>query len=371
MILALLAPAFAESWCAGPLVAHEWGVTVLAPQGGTVNTPSTPGWFHHTGASVPDGPAVRTLPPDTGIRDLPVVHFYAKDGWTDHIPLGFEVGFGRGEATSWFPAVSERTPGATANSAAAHLARKALLERRAALTPHVERADPGADLTRQLHWNRLILTQDPLAPAQDTSSPWVARARGVSEALWVNGPGESDRFLFYDAETRESPALVVERGDSGKPDHLILRNTSDWDVHDVMFVHDGRVWTAPRIPAGKTAGFLLRDVYDPVVARSWLDDRWHDTAGVPTTDWEQCVMMRDPALPLESAGGHRMFRDELDVLWEAWGDALVEGSGTRLVYREDTAALDAVMPISMYTDMFHDPRLHRLGVVLVQSPPLP
>lgn len=370
MIL-LLATAFAESWCASPLVAHEWGVTVLHPKGGAAVGPAAPAWFHTSGSAVPDGPAVRTLPPDSGERDLPVVHFYAASPWADHVPVGVEVGFTRGEASAWFPAVTERTPAATANSAAAYEARKAVLAKRPSEPFAVERADPGRDPTRQLHWDRLLLSVEPLAKPQDTGVAWVPSARAVPDALWVNGPGESDRFLFYEAETRETSAVVIEPGDSGKPGHYILRNTSDWDVFDVVFVHEGRVWTAPRIPAGKTAGFLLRDPFDPAAVKAWLEPRWTDTDGLPQTNWEECVMMRDPAVPTEKASSHRLLPTELAVLFDAWEGRLLGADGTRLLYREDPAALDAVMPLSIYTDMYHYPVVHRLGVVMVVDPEVP
>jgi len=164
---------------------------------------------------------------------------------------------------------------------------------------------------------------------------------------------------------------VIERGGTHPTDHFVLRNVSAFDVFDVVFVHQGRAWTAPRIPAGKTAGFLLQEAFDPVATRQWLTDRWVDLAGVPAVDWEACVMMRDPALPLEHAQGHRLFPAELDVLWGAWEGRLLGPQGTRLLYREAPEALDTVMPISLYTDMFHDPQLRRLGVVLVPDPPLP
>lgn len=368
MILALIATAAAESWCAVPLVAHEWGVTVLHPNGGKSQRASVPEHFHTTGRRASDGPAVRTLPPDSGERDLPVLHFYAPDG-QDPIPVGIEVGFTLGEASAWFPAVTRRIPAATANADAAAVARSHLQSLRAQRGPE---GDVGPDPTKQLHWDRLLLTRAPLAEPAATDTPWITDARGVEQARWVNGPGETDRFVFYEADTRERPALVVEHGGSGQPDHFVLRNTSDWDVHDVVFVHDGRSWTAPRIPAGKTAGFLLRDRFDVDDTRNWLDQRWTDTTGVPRTDGSQtCEMMRDPAVPAEDSTGHRMMAAELELLWGAWQARLLGGDATRLVYREDPAALDAVMPLAVYTDMFHVPSLARLGVVLVEGPTLP
>jgi len=368
MIWLWMGVAAAESWCAGPLVAHEWGVAVLAAEPQTLR-PDLPSWLHHEGAGASTAEPVRTMAPDHGERDLPVVHFYRSQGWSDAVPVAVEVGFARGDATAWFPAVSSRTPATQARSAAARAARERLVAQRA--EPGPQGRDLGPDPTRQLHWDRLVLSSEPLSVLRDPEVGWVTAAREVPEALWVNGPGESERFLFYEGDTTESSALVIERGGTHPTDHFVLRNVSAFDVFDVVFVHQGRAWTAPRIPAGKTAGFLLQEAFDPVATRQWLTDRWVDLAGVPAVDWEACVMMRDPALPLEHAQGHRLFPAELDVLWGAWEGRLLGPQGTRLLYREAPEALDTVMPISLYTDMFHDPQLRRLGVVLVPDPPLP
>jgi hypothetical protein len=371
MLAWLVATAAAESWCAGPLVAHEWGVTVLLTEGGVADAPSPPSWVHEVHGDDGTVTPVRTLPPDTGERDLPVVHFYASEPWNHDVPVGVEVGFTQGEASAWFPAVSARTPAAVANSAEAQEGRRSMLAVREANAARGDRTDPGPDPTRQLRWDRLVLTQAPLVDSHEAEVDWVTAARAVPGALWVNGPGESDRFLFYEGRTREVSALVVEGGDSGQVDHFVLRNRSDFDVFDVVFVHDGRAWTAPRIPAGKTAGFLLRAPFEPDRVKDWLDARWTDADGVPALDWSECAMMRDPAVPTEVASGHRLFPAELAVLWGAWEDRVLTPTGTRLLYREAPEALDAVMPLSIYPDMFHVPEVHRLGLVVVPDPPLP
>jgi hypothetical protein len=82
-------------------------------------------------------------------------------------------------------------------------------------------------------------------------------------------------------------------------------------------------------------------------------------------------MMRNPAVPVEAAEGHRLYEEEVAVLLDVWSERLLESSGVHLVYREDTAALDAVMPVSLYTDMVHFFEWRRLGVVLVEGLSLP
>ena len=54
-----------------------------------------------------------------------------------------------------------------------------------------------------------------------------------------------------------------------------------------------------------------------------------------------------------------------------WSERFFEGPGTRIVYREDTSYLEQVMPLSIYTDMFHSIRLHRAGLALWEDVALP
>lgn len=88
-------------------------------------------------------------------------------------------------------------------------------------------------------------------------------------------------------------------------------------------------------------------------------------------DHNDCVMMQDPAVPVESASDHRLYGPELDVLLSVWRQRLLSGPSPRLIYREDTAAVDAAMPLSVYTDMRHYADLQRLSVVLVEGVSLP
>ena len=114
--------AWAASWCATPLVAHEWGVHVVRVDGGKPASVPLPSWFHHTldpiaqassepassepASSEPASPEpVRDLPADDGIRLLPVVQFYLAPEDGPRAPVALEVGFRDGEASSWWPAV--------------------------------------------------------------------------------------------------------------------------------------------------------------------------------------------------------------------------------------------------------------------------
>lgn len=373
----------AESWCADPLVVHEWGVHTFgsgASRGAA--GPTLPGWFHARPTQPQAfGPPVRALPVDSGMRELPVVHFYGGPNW-NLVPVALEVGFARGSASRWYPQVDARTTAARANGARARAARGRLVQSREARQPGIGGPPLGRDPTRQLHWDALQLSAQPRHARHVSQTPWVDRLRGFDDALWVNGAHQSERFVFYDADTTEAPALRVEHGPSyaaGRR-HLILRNVGADDVHDVLFVHRERgrrfVFYAPSIPAGRTAGFVVEQhavarARFEAATRGALRDRLVDAAAPsppPGTSWNPCVMMRDPAIPTEASDGHRLYAHEVDAILDLWGPRLFEARGTTIVYRESTDTLDREMPLSVYTDMYHHVQLRRLGLALIEGP---
>lgn len=392
--LALLAIALvptgsrAEMWCADPVAVHEWGVQVFAAGGAqraTAPGPSLPAFFHAaTGAPGAAGSPVRDMPVDGGMRELPVVHFYAGPNWRP-VPIGIEVGFTHGEATRWYPQVDVRRAAVDANGGAARAARQRLLATRRGRVEGQGGPPTGGDPTRQLAWDHLVLTEQPRHTPAATREPWITRARGFGEALWVNGASESERFLFYEGRTRETPALTVARGPthaSGRR-HLLLQNGGSHPVHDVFFVHreGGRtyVFHTPSIPAGRHAGFVIEE---HLVAAAQLRARTRDALRARLVDaaqpapggfgWSDCVMMRDPALPFEQAEGHALYAHEVDAVLDAWAARLFgQGNGTTVVYREDVAYLDAEMPLGVYSDMYHHARIRRLGLALMENVSLP
>jgi hypothetical protein len=378
----------AESWCAYPLWVHEWGVQVFDSSGHAAPVP-LPTYFHRsapTGAGAVASP-VRHLPPDSGMRALPVLHFYSGGSLSSPIPVGVEVGFTRGAATHWYPQVDRRSPAATANGAQAQAARRQLVAARAAQNVMGPRQLLGGDPTAQLEWSALALSAQPRHARASTTSPWVGRLRDFDRALWVNGATESERFVFYEADTTESVALALERGPRHGPGrrHYVLRNRSSSAVHDVFFVHrEGGalyVFVAPSIPAGATAGFVLEDHRvapggEAAGTRDRLRAQLVD-ASAPSPprehrwDMSACVMQRDPAVPVDAAEGHRLYAHEVDAILAVWGARFFEQPGTTLVYREDTAYLDRVMPLSIYTDMYNYPLVRRAGLAVWTGVALP
>ncbi|MFT5682516.1 MAG: hypothetical protein ACI8RZ_003434 [Myxococcota bacterium] len=335
MLLTLLSlSATARSWCAAPLTVHEWGVQVFSADGRPLAGPPLPDWFH----TIADGPAhdaqpVAELLADSGLRTLPVLQFYSPRHW-ESIPVALDIGFALGQPIIWYPQVDAITE-------------------------------------TSLHWRRLdLLSQAPSSTLPLDEVGWVAPLRAVTDAWWVQRGEEVERFVFYEGATRESPALRLTNGPTAD-NHHILHNTTDWDVHDVFVVkvQDGQrqVWYAPKVPAGKSAGFLLEsDETDPagLLAQRLTTDRPESWAG---TMGEECVMMRDPAVPARQTTGHQLYTEELAVLMGVWEDRLFTAEGTRILYREDAAALDALVPLSVYTDMYHHVVLSRLGLVVVEG----
>lgn len=382
------APSSARTWCANPIYVHEWGVVAFGPTGAERSMPTLPPHFHRAPASGgASAPPVRHLPPDGGERLLPVVQFYtAGRSWL--VPLGFEVGFRQGDASRWFPQVDGYRSSTNANSAAAHAGRAQLLRDRAARP--LGRGGPplGRDPTRQLAWDRLELRLAPTNPPPSSSIPWVRALRSMPSALWVNRGGETERFLFYEGRTREQPAIDITRGPSytATRHHYVLRNRSRYSVRDVIFLHRaaGReyVFYAPLIPAGRTTGFVMEDhgrASGRPSAEARLRTALVDSAQprVPTRySWGSggCVMMRDPAIPTERSGGHRLYTAEVDALLHAWGAQFFgrgRSSHTAILYREDNAYLDATMPISVYTNMRYFVDLRRASLALIQNVALP
>lgn len=367
----------AESWCAYPLWVHEWGVQAFDDNGRRVVPVNLPSYFHRSAPNRNNPTPVRHMPPDTGTRALPVLHFYSAGTMgSGDIPLGIEVGFTRGDASAWYPQVDRRRTLAQTRTHGAVAGHERLVRTRRGLDPmRASRPRVQSDPTRQLFWDRLTLNRAPAHARQTSNVPWVDHLRDFESALWVNGASESERFVFYESNSRENVALHVRRGPtyaSGRR-HYVLENVIGHDVHDVFVTHrEGHqtyVFYAPRIPAGRSAGFVLEDHAVQESAQARAKTLWVDAAQptAPTTySWGSagCVMSRDPAVPVETAEGHRLFEQEVDAILRIWARTFFDRPGTSIVYREDNAYVDAMMPLSLYTDMYNFIKLRRLSLAV-------
>lgn len=357
----------AESWCARPLRVHEWGVTLLRADGASVTVDPLPAWFHRapTGGEPPGAVPVRQMPADTGIRKLPVIQVYgAGDS-----PLALDVAFAHGDPLAWFPAVDQHQTGATARSNAAIAGHAQLVAARAA---HTRTSSPmPADPARQLGWDVLFATTQPEHPPHPIASgdpDWIASLRAMPDALWLRRGTESDRFVFYEGTTHAPPALRLEHTTIAGRQVTQLRNVSDRTVHDVVWIANGLSATVPAIPAGATAvATLAPSTVEQLEA--WLGGRWTEPGAKAPIAWDpgtsDCVMMRDPAVPVDRAGGYRLFADEVALLFDVWSEEMLRDPAPHVIYREDIEALDISMPLSVFTDMYHHVELRRLGIVVV------
>jgi len=382
--------AHAKSWCANPLWVHEWGVHAFGADGAPAAGTPTPGYFHTSAEATRPGVPVREMPPDSGIRDLPVVHFYSGGMRRDTIPVGVEVGFTFGAASAWFPAADTVRAATVANSPGSALARTELLAKRAARaddrrTWTGEAPALPPDPTRQLVWSRLDLAKRPGGMPAGLIPSWVQTARKIDGALWVNGSNETERFLFYEGRTVERVLLKLERAAGWRADRraYTLTNTGAHTVHDVFVVHNegdaSYVVTAPAVPPGAHFEVVLedhpvkdRDAATVTVLRERLVDP-KSPSPPKGYDWTEgeCVMGRDPAVPVERAAGYHLYRAEADLLLEVWKARFFAAPGTTIVYREDVAYLDQAMPMSLYTDMFNFVVLHRAGLAVWEHVVLP
>lgn len=372
-LVLLLVPnvALADMWCAAPLIVHEWGVHVFRGDGQPATALPLPPWFHTTGPVAPRSTSVRALPPDSGIRTLPVLQFYAAGARS--VPIGIEVGFTHGPASVWFPQVDTLVPFALASGAVAAQQRVALQVQRAQRLQRQRLGEPvAADPTRQLVWDRLTLNAEPSRAALATDVGWVKELRAV-DALWVESPSQSERFVFYEGETREVNPIRLARADDWDPKRraYVVENTSAHPVHDLIITHrDGATLTGH--VAFIAARSQARVVLAPAEAGA-LEARLRASLVTPKDlqGVNICVSDRDPAQPFELASSHKLFAAEVDALVSAWRPRFFEQRGTTVLWREDLAALTEALPLSIYTDMFHYVLLSRASLKLWEGVTLP
>ncbi len=370
-------PVAASVLCPDPIWVHEWGVLRFDaqgnPRGHRATAPTLPDWFHQRTTTV-TRPPVRHLPSDSGRRDLPVLHFYARpEREAISVPIRIGVGFQQGRASSWYPQVNGRRIGGGP-----------FLSQGGA--PQTVPPTLQQDAAYQLFWDALTLTRVPTHSHHQASAQWVRDARAFG-SLWANTAQQSERFVFYEAETTERPAVRIDWQADRNGRRVRLHNTSPHPVHDIFLTH----WAGGQhhqiqidtLPAGvhvtrplrRRAGShgqlrteLRNRLIDPqerTVPRGVDPNR---PCRLSPEDMERPspVAHRDAAAPQEGTEGHRLFEHEVDLLLDLWAPFFFPTQGTTLVYREDTQSLDSAMPLALFTDVNHYFRLRRLGLVVQQ-----
>lgn len=244
------------------------------------------------------------------------------------------------------------------------------------------RARTGALLTSfaepQLRWDRLHLTTGgpvfertgstpaaPPLPGEDLPGDhWVKVARQVDAAYVGNGL-EAERYLFYEGRTAERPAVTAERLEGGS---WILTNGSMHPVHN-LFLDDAASLFAyiALLPPGASMEVRPEPWGKISPAERLLECLTARAGDTGNHRGDASESFRDPAQPQGPTTQAWLHPDEARALLDSWGRDFFEGEGTRLVYREDPAALDEAMPLRIYTDMSHTIDLSRAGLVLVKG----
>ncbi|MBN2797956.1 MAG: hypothetical protein JXX28_02300 [Deltaproteobacteria bacterium] len=284
-----------------PIIAHEWGVQLFAGPEAALQSPPLPGWVHRAPAAQTP---VRTLPPDSGARAIPVLQLYAElEGVT---PLAVAVGFSHGESSTWYPQVDQRLP-----------------QRYAGSGP-------------QLVWEQLLLSPSPLESPPTPAPAWVKALR-AEPALWISRGPEEDRFLFYEATTWEQPAVVAtERPD--RPGWFDLRNRSDWTAEAVWVIQrrEGRlhVARAGALAPGDTTLAITEGSSEQEVRGALMEE-----IAAPITPQRWCL--------LQVQRDHLLTPGEATAMLDLWLPRLLPEQGITVLYRESQAGLDALAPLSL------------------------
>lgn len=409
----LLSVTCQAQWTTAPLVVHEWGVHEFDWSQPTVpasEAPVVPGFMYTDrtpGVLLPKEPArVKDLPPDTGIRRKPILYFYPATPNSYPVPVGVEVRFASGHASAWWPQVNVyRTP--------AQVAQAQPLDWTAWRRQHGTTRAPGEmsvpdDERFELCWHHLTLSKD--APAglslrRDAAADasWVDLARKVESAYVSNGK-EADKFLFYEGQTHEQPAIALlpavqlnaspryNAQPHGSETNAYLVNASAFPLYDVFAVYRdtkrGVRWAGylPELPAlaqpqeGSSSDTSLRVIaslplpdFSALPAGVAMDEatfarltreRLLDTltAGAPYR--AGYVGLRDPADPQPPTQTSSLYSDEAAALERIWHDDFFATDGLTILYRESPAYLDQHMPLNLYTDIRHYIMLSRCGLVL-------
>lgn len=410
-------------WGPEPLTVHEWGVHSFDWANPTATPPAVPDFMYtrdKPGMAVPRvGERAKDLPVDSGERTKPILYFYLPPAM-DSALIGVEVRFAFGNAGAWWPQVNlYRTPGQVANAQPFDV----LQWRKAHPFYNEPKLKPPDDERFELVWQRLTLSKTAppetrLAPALPnpvehltpaSAFDWVAKARNVKDVAFISNGKEADRFLFYEGQTRETPALAVlpfggnnnafpfnNRLGLGeaepKPAEYYLVNVGDFPLYDVLVIYrdskHGVRWSQylPELPAVPTSKDDLRNFGHevPQIAGVKLPDFTAPAQKAPPADadFQQRLrgllqdtltsgaqinpgapLPRDPAIPQPPTKMSVLFPDEATALLDIWQGDFFRGEGLTVLYRESPAYLDQAMPLQIFTSNANYVLLSRCGLV--------
>jgi len=392
-------------WSAQPLVVHEWGVHQFDWSKGVAVEEPLPEFIYTDRKPgkpvVPPAPRAKDMPPDSGVRDKPILYFHTEGYMNKDVPVGVEVRFAYGHASAWWPQASVyRTPEQTAEAKPVDW--KAWRKERQKKRWQRPLPPVPDDERFELVWHKLTLTKEQparlaLAGADLPDDHWVKLARQV-DSYYVSNGQQAEKFLFYEGATKETPAIAILPPQMRDANHYVV-NVGEFPVYDVFAIYRdkarGVVWSSylaelPPVPkrAGKVGAWghhvpqivcIELPDFDAMAADAPIGDEEFRrrtskrliealTAGRHyTRGWYQG--MRDPADPQPAARMHQLRNDEAVALEAIWRSEFFQAEGLTVVYRESPASLDQAMPLHIYTDMFHYVMLSRCGLVLNQNVP--
>ncbi len=400
-------------WFAQPLHVHEWGVNQFDWSAAKPPAPDFPAYMYtdkKPGKPVPvKGQRTKDMPPDSGLRKKPILYFYPQWERAGKVPVGVEVRFARGRAWSWWPQVNTyRTP--------AQVAKAKPVDWAAWKKKHGRRrwgnklTSVPDDKRFELVWSRLTLTKKlpksaTLPGAKLPADHWARLAREV-DAWYVSNGKECERYVFYEGRTREVPAVTilppgtwVRAAFRASKDYLLV-NTGKHPIHDVFVIYrkGDMLWTTyiAKLPPARgskaeggkavargTAPLMALPISDfaknPLKKSMGAAEFKARTSGrlvealstgrrLPGD--RSMATIRDPADPAEAAQSHLLYPKEAAALEKIWRKEFFESQGWTIVYRESPAYLNEVMPLNIYTDMYHSPVISRCGLVLNGNVPL-
>ncbi|YCM43461.1 hypothetical protein V2O64_19315 [Verrucomicrobiaceae bacterium 227] len=435
------------NWDAAPIDVHEWGVNTFDWDPDEALAQDLPDYFYtdkRAGEMIaPPDQRVRDLPADSGIRTKPLLYFYVPGRGgrgSSQAQVGIEMRFAYGYANAWWPQVNhyrteEESQKAGAPDWEAWKVQK-LEERKLELLKNNEdgkarerldayladyqKVEEDAriqmlaqggrfsgnsnfpeDTRMQLVWEHLTLhsglPENLSLPGSDLKDDhWVKIARDVDAAYVSNGK-EVERYVFYEGQTSEEPAIALLPADGGarrsfygpgrdgERKEVSLVNIGRHTIYDVIAVYRNRekgiLWTGylammdPRVVALRVPDFNNPREEDelntsPEEFRRRTTDRLLEnlTAGTPIVS--NNISMRDPADAQGPTQRHQLFQKEARGMEKIWHDEFFNAEGLTVIYRESPAYLDEAMPLNIFTSMSWHIRLTRCGLVLNRNLPL-
>jgi len=383
-------------WAAQRLEAHEWGVSEYDWSNGKKPSGVLPDFVYtedKPGDVTPrPGARVKEMGADSGIRvrTKPILYFYAPDTLRKKfegrpaIPVAVEARFREGYAHTWWPQVSVF---------------RNREEVRGAQAPDVGIPPFPDDRRFQLVWDHLevspvISAKQKLRGENLPESHWLKIARQVDSAYVSNGR-EVEKFLFYEGNTQEIPAIAIIPQDRFSVPRFLVYNVSDYPIHDPFLIYRNKAkrqfWvryfsrlaplprrSARENPAGPESSANVLSPAIPHFEDLERDETFDESEFHRITELKLGSILRmeypvadtvysgrrNPAQYQPPTEEYRLFPLELAALERIWNRTFFGDDGLTILYRESPVYLDQAAPLHIFTDMEHYVNLSRCSLVV-------